>query len=207
MLTLCGPFRGPCRSKMVPWALVELNNDQISVGQPHPAHGLKPLNNNRSLGLPRESIVNFSHPSLCHQYNTIGKPETEPCRYTSYIHQYVRKTSILAYIHMLRRISLFSALENCPDGVLSQEYGDSIRRFLFNEQHLQQNIASAHLQHSSSRLFRSNKFTHTVLVTLMVRTVRLWESLATYIRKHLIWFFDYLIIWLFDYLSIWVLEY
>ena len=108
ILTLRGPFRGPCRSKMVPWALVELNNDQISVGQPHPALGLKPLNNDRSLGLPRESIVNFSHPSLCHQYNTIGKPQTEPCRYTSYIHQYVKKPSILAYIDMSRHISLFS---------------------------------------------------------------------------------------------------
>ena len=78
-----------------------------------------------------------------------------------------------------------ATLENCPDGVLSQEYGDSIRRFLGSEPHLQQNIASAHLQHSSSRSFRGNKYTHTVLVTLMVRTARLWESPATYIRKHL----------------------
>ena len=110
ILALHGPFCSPCRSKMVPWALVELNNDQISVGQPHPALGLKPLNNDRSLGLPRESIVNFSHQNLCHQYNTIGKPETEPCRYTSYIHQYVKKPSILAYIDMSRYISLFSGI-------------------------------------------------------------------------------------------------
>ena len=88
---------------------------QISVGQPHPALGLKPLNNDRSLGLPRESIVNFSHPSLCHQYNTIGKPQTEPCRYTSYIHQYVKKPSILAYIDMSRHISLYSEPDfTCP---------------------------------------------------------------------------------------------
>ena len=38
-----------------------------------------------------------------------------------------------------------ATLENCPDGVLSQEYGDSIRRFLVSESHLQQNIASADL--------------------------------------------------------------
>ena len=49
-----------------------------------------------------------------------------------------------------------ATLENCPDGVLSQDYGDSIRRFLFSEQHLQQNTASSHFQHSSCRSFRSN---------------------------------------------------
>ena len=91
ILALHGPFRGPCRSKTVPWALVELNNDQISVGQPHPALGLKPLNNDRSLGHLVKALWIFSFPSLCHQYNTIGKPQTEPCRYTSYIHQYVKK--------------------------------------------------------------------------------------------------------------------
>ena len=108
ILTLRGPFRGPCRSKMVPWALVELNNDQISVGQPHPALGLKPPNNDRSQGHLVKALWIFPHPNLCHQYNTIGKPETEPCRYTSYIHQYVKKPSILAYIDMSRHISLFS---------------------------------------------------------------------------------------------------
>ena len=108
ILALHGPFRGPCRSKMVPWALVELNNDQISVGQPHPALGLKPPNNDRSQGHLVKALWIFSHPNLCHQYNTIGKPQTEPCRYTSYIHQYVKKPSILAYIDMSRHISLFS---------------------------------------------------------------------------------------------------
>ena len=78
-----------------------------------------------------------------------------------------------------------ATLDNCPDGVLSQEYGDSIRRFLGSEPHLQQNIVSADLQHSSSRSFRGNKYTHAVFVTLMVRTERLWESAATYVRKHL----------------------
>ena len=106
-----GPFFGPWRSRRVPWALIELNNDQISVGQPHPALGLKPPNNDRPQGHLVKALWIFSHPNLCHQYNTIGKPETEPCRYTSYIHQYVKKTSMLAYIDMSRHISLFSAPE------------------------------------------------------------------------------------------------
>ena len=115
ILTLHGQFRGPCRFKMVPWTLVELNNDQISVGQPHPALGLKPLNNDRSLGHLVKALWIFSFPSLSHQYNTIGKPQTEPCRYTSYIHQYVKKPSILAYIDMSRHISLFSEQHNSTD--------------------------------------------------------------------------------------------
>ena len=78
-----------------------------------------------------------------------------------------------------------ATLENCPDSVLSQEYGDSIRRFLGSEPHLQQNIASADMQILSSRSFRNNKYTHTVSMILMVRTARLWENPASYIRKHL----------------------
>ena len=114
ILALHGPFRGPCRSKTVPWALVELNNDQISVGQPHPVLGLKPLNNDRSLGHLVKALWIFSLSSLCHQYNTIGKPQTEPCRYTSYIHQYVKKPSILGYIDISRHISLFYGVVSRP---------------------------------------------------------------------------------------------
>ena len=75
--------------------------------------------------------------------------------------------------------------ENCPDEHLSNEYGDSLQRFLASEQHLCQNIASAEFQHQSSRSFRSNVFVHTVSVVLHVRTTNLWESAASYIRKHL----------------------
>ena len=78
-----------------------------------------------------------------------------------------------------------ATLENCPDVELNNEYGESIKRFLFSEQHLAQNISSVDLQHLSSRSFRKNIHTHTVSVTMYVSTLRLWESPASYIRKHL----------------------
>ena len=76
-------------------------------------------------------------------------------------------------------------LENCPDAELNSDYGDSIRRFLSSEQHLVQNVSSVDLKHLSSRSFRNNTHTHTVAVTLHVKTGRLWESPASYVRKHL----------------------
>ena len=78
-----------------------------------------------------------------------------------------------------------ATLENCPDGVVNSEYGDSIRRFLGSEQHLAQNIASADLKHETCRLLRNNLYVHTVSVVLQVRSARLWESPASYVRKHL----------------------
>ena len=78
-----------------------------------------------------------------------------------------------------------ATLENCPDANLDDEYGQSIRRFLLSEQHLVQNISSVHLEHLSSRSFRNDSHTHTVSVTMYVRTLRLWESPASYVRKHL----------------------
>ena len=75
-------------------------------------------------------------------------------------------------------------LENCPDEKLNDDYGQSIRRFLSSEQHLMQNITAVDLQHMSSRSFR-NTHTHTVSVTINVKTARLWEHPAKYVRKHL----------------------
>ena len=76
-----------------------------------------------------------------------------------------------------------ATLENCPDAELNSDYGDSIRRFLSSEQHL--DISSVDLKHLSSRSFRNNTHTHTVAVTLQVKTGRLWESPASYVRKQL----------------------
>ena len=82
-------------------------------------------------------------------------------------------------------VHCIATVENCPDATLNKDYGDSIRRFLGSEQHLAQNIASTELQYVSSRSFRNNIFTHTVSVVIYVKTARLWESPASYIRKHL----------------------
>ena len=37
----------------------------------------------------------------------------------------------------------------------------------------------------SSRSFRNNLYKHTVSIILYVKTARLWESAASYVRKHL----------------------
>ena len=78
-----------------------------------------------------------------------------------------------------------ATIENCPDANLNGDYGDSIRRFLTSEQHLAQNIVSTDLEYISCRSFRNNIYTHTVSVVIHVKTARLWESPASYIRKHL----------------------
>ena len=64
-------------------------------------------------------------------------------------------------------VSVFcvATFENCPDSQLSEDYGDSLRRYLTSEPHLSQNIARAEFQHLSSRSFRNNLFVHTVSVT------------------------------------------
>ena len=68
-----------------------------------------------------------------------------------------------------------ATLENCPDEILNNEYGESIRRFLSSEPHLIQNISSVDPQHLSSRSLRNNTHIHTVSVTMYVRTIRLCQ--------------------------------
>ena len=75
--------------------------------------------------------------------------------------------------------------ENCPDIQLNQDHVDSLMRFLSSEPHLQQNIVRAEVKHLSSRSFRNGVFVHTVDMTMQVRTARLWESPASYVRKFL----------------------
>ena len=69
--------------------------------------------------------------------------------------------------------------------MLNADYDDSVRRFLHSEHHLQENIESSVIQHLSSRLSMNNTFEHTLSVTLRVKTARLWENPARYVRKHL----------------------
>ena len=75
---------------------------------------------------------------------------------------------------MIVPVYCLAVFENCPDEVLSQEYGTSLEKYLASEQHLCQNIASAQFSHESCRRLRNN-FVHTVAVVLQ----------ASYIRKHL----------------------
>ena len=78
-----------------------------------------------------------------------------------------------------------ATVENCPDSQLDEDYEQSIRRFLASEPHLAENIRLAELQCITSRAFRNNMYTHTVSVVMYVKTQRLWESAANYVRKHL----------------------
>ena len=78
-----------------------------------------------------------------------------------------------------------ATIENCPDSKLNEEYGQSIRRFLASEPHLAENITLAELQCITSRSFRNNMYTHTMSVVIYVKTGRLWESAANYVRRHL----------------------
>ena len=82
-------------------------------------------------------------------------------------------------------IYAIASFENCPVGQLTEEYADSLKRFLKSEEHLDQNISGTEFYHQSSRSLRSGAFTHTVSAVIHVRTGRLWESPACYIRKHL----------------------
>ena len=53
--------------------------------------------------------------------------------------------------------------EDCPDEHLSEEYYESLRKFVLSENHLQCNINSVKIaQLSSSRQFRSWLYVHTV---------------------------------------------
>ena len=77
-----------------------------------------------------------------------------------------------------------ATFENCPDEELTQDYADSLRRYLASEDHLCHNISSAEFKHVSTRRLGS-RFVHTVEVILDVKIERLWDNPATYIRKHL----------------------
>ena len=78
-----------------------------------------------------------------------------------------------------------ATIESCPNQVINDEYKDSLRRFMHCEPHLQENIVSIELKHLSTRSQTDGKFVHTMTVVMHVRTSRLWECPAKYVRKHL----------------------
>ena len=81
-------------------------------------------------------------------------------------------------------VHCIATFDNCPDEEITEDYADSLRRYLTSEDHLNHNIMSANFKHVSTRRLR-NRFIHTVEVVLQVKTERLWENAASYIRKHL----------------------
>jgi hypothetical protein len=81
-------------------------------------------------------------------------------------------------------VCCLAVFENCPDEKLTEEYGNSLQRYLASEQHRCQNIVSTQFYHESTRSFRNKIFVHIVAVFLHMRTERLWESSSSYIRKH-----------------------
>ena len=78
-----------------------------------------------------------------------------------------------------------ATLDNCPNDVLDQEYASSIRKCLFDEQHLLDNVHSSKFDHISCRSFRNKKFVHTITIKLMVKKSRIKESPVEYVKKHL----------------------
>ena len=128
-----------------------------------------------------EELTNKDEASLKNKEIDEENDEKEPCTVT--VCQ--EKTCPQEPIEDVVPVYCTATIENCPDSHLSDEYGHSIRRFIANEQHLVQNIVSAELQYLSSRSFRNNLHTHTVSVIMHVKTARLWESPANYVRKHL----------------------
>ena len=75
--------------------------------------------------------------------------------------------------------------ENCPDANILDEYYSSLRKFIFSEKHLENNIVSVKMAQLSSRQIGHQMFVHKVKVEILVKTARLSEPPAAYIKKHL----------------------
>ena len=75
--------------------------------------------------------------------------------------------------------------ENCPDEILSEDYFESLRKFILSEQHLQNNIQDIKTSFLTSRRTNGGLFLHSVAVKITVRTKNLWEQPRSYIHKHL----------------------
>ena len=76
-----------------------------------------------------------------------------------------------------------AVIESCPHEKF--DYKTSIESIVFNEHHMRSNLSAVNIIHVSSRVFRSNLFTHTVNVVMSVKTSALWDSPRQYIWKYL----------------------
>ena len=91
--------------------------------------------------------------------------------------------SVLPEVVVVHAIAVFT---ECPEETLNAEYGNSLKKFIFSEDHLERNIASYNTEVLSSHRMRNNLFTHSVAVKINVRTRGLWDSPRKYIWKHFI---------------------
>ena len=78
-----------------------------------------------------------------------------------------------------------ATLDNCPNEVLDKEDADSIRKCLFEEKDMLENVYSSKFEIISSRSLRHNKFVHTISVELKVKMSKLQESPVQYVKKQL----------------------
>ena len=83
------------------------------------------------------------------------------------------------------KVSCIATLNNCPDETLDKVHSDGIRKFLFHEKHVLDNVKSSRLDHLSSRSFRNKLFVHTISVTLSVKTARIQEDAGSYVKNYI----------------------
>ena len=75
--------------------------------------------------------------------------------------------------------------ENCPDQFLSEDYLESLQKFILSENHLASNISNVKSVNLSSRKLRNHLYVHTACVEMTVKLENLCEAPCAYIYKHL----------------------
>ena len=133
-----------------------------------------------------ENETNVESPAQAHvtqnyDVNTCEDATATPTLNENFIDGSIKQATVSDVI----KVYAIATIDNCPDQDLNEEYGDSLRRFVHCEHHLKENITSIEVQHLSTRSQQCNKFVHTISVIMHVKTSRLWECPAKYVRKHL----------------------
>ena len=80
------------------------------------------------------------------------------------------------------KVHATGVIENCPSEECDYK---EIYDIVTKEQHMRTNIATVNIDHQSTRKFRSNLFTHTISLVLVVKTGALWDSPRQYVWKTL----------------------
>ena len=80
------------------------------------------------------------------------------------------------------KVHATAVVKNCPSE--NCDYKE-IYDIVTKEQHRRTNIATVNIDHQSTRRFRTNLFTHTISLVLLVKTGAIWDSPRQYVWKHL----------------------